>query len=133
MAGAADTARPTPARVAPAASERTLTLLLSAAMFILVVDTSFMNVSISAVVHDLGTTASNVQSTIALETLVSAAVILIGGRVADLIGRERAYVIGLLPSSVGALAMVLQQPLPPVIPAAPCSARLDRHCSCHRC
>jgi EmrB/QacA subfamily drug resistance transporter len=115
MAGAADTARPTPARVAPAASERTLTLLLSAAMFILVVDTSFMNVSISAVVHDLGTTASNVQSTIALEALVSAAFILIGGRVADLIGRKRAYVIGLLAYAVGALAMVLAQSLAPVI------------------
>jgi hypothetical protein len=33
-----------------------LGLLLAMAMFVLVVDTSLMNVSISAVVHDLGTT-----------------------------------------------------------------------------
>ena len=44
-----------------------LALLLSMAMFVLVVDTSLMNVSISAVVHDLGTTVSGVQSAIALD------------------------------------------------------------------
>ncbi|MET0894977.1 MAG: MFS transporter, partial [Acidimicrobiia bacterium] len=64
------------------------------AMFVLVVDTSLMNVSISAVVHDLGTTVSGVQSAIALEALVSAAFILISSKVGDLIGRKKAYVIG---------------------------------------
>src|SRR5205809_6924930 len=68
-----------------------LALLLSAAMFVLVVDTSLMNVSISAVVRDLDTTASGVQSAIALEALVSAAFILIGSKVADLIGRKRVH------------------------------------------
>jgi hypothetical protein len=57
-----------------------LALLLSAAMFVLVVDTSLMNVSISAVIKDLHTTASGVQSAIALEALVSAAFILITPR-----------------------------------------------------
>ena len=57
-----------------------LAVLLAMAMFVLVVDTSLMNVSISAVVHDLDTTASGVQSAIALEALVSAAFILIGSR-----------------------------------------------------
>ena len=40
---------------------------LGAASFVLVVDTSLMNVSISAVVDDLDTTVSGVQSAIALE------------------------------------------------------------------
>ena len=66
------------------------------AMFVLVVDTSLMNVSISAVVHDLDTTASGVQSAIALEALVSAAFILIGSKIGDLFGRKRAYILGLL-------------------------------------
>src|SRR5688500_19740743 len=66
-----------------------LAVLLSMAMFVLVVDTSLMNVSISAVVHDLDTTVSSVQSAIALEALVSAAFILIGSKVGDLIGRKR--------------------------------------------
>jgi MFS family permease len=92
-----------------------LALLLAAAMFVLVVDTSLMNVSISAVVTDLGTTVSGVQSAIALEALVSAAFILISSKVGDLIGRRRAYVLGLLGYAVGALAMTLAQSLTPVI------------------
>src|ERR1700712_2796533 len=92
-----------------------LSLLLAAAMFVLVVDTSLMNVSISAVVKDLDTTVSAVQSAIALEALVSAAFILIGSKVGDLIGRKRAYVLGLLGYAVGALAMTLAQSLTAVI------------------
>src|SRR5436190_15930891 len=92
-----------------------LPLLLAMAMFVLVVDTSIMNVSISAVVHDLHTTASGVQSAIALEALVSAAFILIGSKVGDLIGRKRAYVLGLLAYAIGALAMALSQSLTAVI------------------
>src|SRR5688572_32175396 len=86
-----------------------LAVLLSMAMFVLVVDTSLMNVSISAVVADLGTTVSAVQSAIALEALVSAAFILIGSKVGDLIGRRKAYVLGLLAYAVGALAMTFAQ------------------------
>ena len=71
-----------------------LAVLFAMAMFVLVVDTSLMNVSIAAVVRDLGTTVSGVQSAIALEALVSAAFILIGSKVGQLIGRKRAYVIG---------------------------------------
>ncbi len=85
------------------------------AMFVLVVDTSIMNVSISAVVHDLHTTVSGVQSAIALEALVSASFILIGSKVGDLIGRKRAYVLGLLGYAVGALAMALSQGLTAII------------------
>ena len=85
------------------------------AMFVLVVDTSLMNVSISAVIRDLHTTASGVQSAIALEALVSAAFILIGSKVGDLIGRKRAYVLGLLAYAIGALAMALAQSLTAII------------------
>jgi len=100
---------------APAGKQRRLAVLLAMAMFVLVVDTSLMNVSIAAVVRDLDTTTSGVQSAIALEALVSAAFILIGGKVGDLIGRKRAYVLGLLGYAVGALAMTLAQSLTVVI------------------
>ena len=94
---------------------RRLAILLAMAMFVLVVDTSLMNVSISAVIRDLHTTASGVQSAIALEALVSAAFILIGSKIGDLIGRKRAYVLGLLGYAVGALAMALAQSLTAII------------------
>jgi len=94
---------------------RRLALLLAAAMFVLVVDTSLMNVSIAYVVRDLHTTVSGVQAAIALEALVSAPFILIGGKVGDLIGRRRAYAIGLVGYAIGAVAMTLSQGLVAII------------------
>ncbi|MFG1782508.1 MFS transporter [Rhodococcus oryzae] len=98
-----------------AGTQRLLAILLAMAMFVLVVDTSLMNVSISSVVRDLDTTVSGVQAAIALEALVSAAFILIGSKVGDLIGRRRAYVLGLLGYAVGASAMALAQSLTAVV------------------
>ncbi|HET7445691.1 MAG TPA: MFS transporter [Solirubrobacterales bacterium] len=92
-----------------------LALLLAAAMFVFVIDTSLMNVSISAVVDDLDTTVSGVQSAIAIEALVSAAFILIGSKIGDLFGRKRAYMAGLLLYVTGALSMVFAQSLAPII------------------
>src|SRR6266705_5027224 len=96
-------------------SNQRLAILLAMAMFVLVADTSVMTVSIASVVHDLHTTVSGVQSAIALEALVSAAFILIGSKVGDLIGRKLAYVLGLLGYAVGALAMAFAQSLTAII------------------
>src|SRR3954452_10027873 len=98
-----------------APGSRRLAVLLAMAMFVLVVDTSLMNVSIARVVEDLGTTVSGVQGAIALEALVSAAFILIGSKVGDLIGRKRAFVLGLLGYALGALAMTVSQGLTAII------------------
>ena len=95
--------------------DQRLAILLAMAMFVLVFDTSLMNVSISSVVHDLDTTVSSVQSAIALEALVSAAFILIGSKVGDLIGRKRAYILGLLGYAVGALAMTVAQSVTAIV------------------
>lgn len=85
------------------------------AMFVLVIDTSLMNVSISYVVQDVGTTVSGIQAAISLEALVSAAFILIGGKIGDLIGRKRAYALGLIGYGIGAMAMTLAQSLTAII------------------
>jgi EmrB/QacA subfamily drug resistance transporter len=95
--------------------KRRVAVLLAMAMFVLVVDTSLMNVSISQVVKDLDTTVSSVQGAIALEALVSAAFILIGSKVGDLIGRKRAFVMGLLGYAGGALAMTIAQSITAII------------------
>src|SRR6185295_10196492 len=100
---------------AAGAADRRLPILLAMAMFVLVVDTSIMNVSISAVVADLGTTVSAIQSAIAIEALVSAAFILIGSKIGDLFGRKRAYVLGLLAYAIGALSMALAQSVTAII------------------
>lgn len=92
-----------------------LAVLLAMAMFVLVVDTTLMNVSIAAVVEDLGTTVSGVQAAIAIEALVSAAFILISSKIADLIGRKRAYALGLIGYAIGALTMTFTTSLVPMI------------------
>ena len=97
-----------------APTSKLLPILLAMAMFVLVVDTSIMNVSISAVVTDLGTDVSAIQAAIALEALVSAAFILIGSKIGDLFGRKRAYILGLLAYAVGAMAMALSQSVLPI-------------------
>lgn len=99
----------------PVQFNQKLALLLAMAMFVLVVDTSIMNVSISAVVKDIDSTVSDLQATIALEALVSAAFILIGGKVGDLIGRKRAYILGLCAYAMGAIAMTLAQSIVPIL------------------
>jgi EmrB/QacA subfamily drug resistance transporter len=106
---------PPQADPAQAARSRGLAIRLSMAMFVLVVDTSLMNVSISAIISDLNLTVTEIQSTIALEALVSAAFILIGSKIGDLFGRKRAYVLGLLGYAAGALAMTVAQDLVTII------------------
>jgi EmrB/QacA subfamily drug resistance transporter len=108
------TADENPSVVEEGSGSRRLAILLAAAMFVLVVDTSLMNVSISAVVEDLGATVSGVQAAIALEALVSAAFILVSGKLGDMFGRKRAYVLGLLGYAAGALTMTLTDTLAPV-------------------
>ena len=74
---------------------------LSLAMFIIVIDTTIMNVSISALIVDLNTTVSGVQSAISIYALVMAAFILIGAKLSDIFGKKRIFVIGLIVYGVG--------------------------------
>ena len=57
--------------------------ILAAAQFIMVLDTTVMNVSITQVVADLNTTIVGLQTAITLYTLVMAAFMLIGGKLGD--------------------------------------------------
>jgi len=74
---------------------------LSLAMFIIVIDTTIMNVSISVLVVDLDTTVTGVQAAISIYALVMAALMLIGSRLSDIIGTKRTFLIGLIIYSVG--------------------------------
>jgi EmrB/QacA subfamily drug resistance transporter len=75
--------------------------VLSAAMFVYVVDTTLMNVSISALVEDLNTTVPDVQAAITLYTLTMAAFMLTGGKLGDIWGSKRAFRIGLIIYGIG--------------------------------
>jgi EmrB/QacA subfamily drug resistance transporter len=69
--------------------------VLAAAQFVMVLDSSVMNVSISQIVADLDTTIQGVQLAITAYTLVMAALMLAGAKLGDILGSGRAFAIGL--------------------------------------
>ncbi len=69
---------------------------LAIAQFVMVLDQSVMNVSISALVADFDTTVTTIQGVITLYCLVMAMFMLTGAKIGDKIGRRRAFVIGLV-------------------------------------
>ena len=82
-------------------------LILASAQFVMVLDSSVMNVAISQIVEDLDTTITGVQTAITLYTLVMAAFMLLGAKLGDIIGRNRAFAIGLGIYGVGSLTTAL--------------------------
>jgi MFS family permease len=86
---------------------RTTILMLGAAQFIMVLDSTVMNVSISQVVKDLDTTVSDLQAAITMYTLVMAAFMLTGAKLGDIWGRRRGFTIGLGVYGVGSLITAL--------------------------
>ncbi len=86
---------------------RTTILILGAAQFVMVLDTTVMNVSISEVVDDLDTTVSAVQLAITAYALVMAAFMLTGAKLGDMFGRRRIFSIGLAIYGTGSLITAL--------------------------
>jgi MFS family permease len=76
-------------------------LILASAQFVMVLDSSVMNVSISQIVADLDTTIQGVQLAITAYTLVMAAFMLVGAKLGDIWGRDRAFAVGLAVYGVG--------------------------------
>lgn len=81
--------------------------MLGTAQFVMVLDSTVMNVSISQVVHDLKTTVPDVQLAITAYTLVMAAFMLTGAKLGDIWGRRRAFAIGLGVYGIGSLTTAL--------------------------
>ena len=82
---------------------------LATAQFLMVLDQSVMNVSISALVKDFHTTVTTIQAVITLYCLVMAMLILTGAKIGDMIGRRRAFVIGLVIYACGSALTAASQ------------------------
>lgn len=81
--------------------KKTALIALAIAQFVMVLDQSVMNVSISQLVADFDTTVPTIQAVITLYCLVMAMLMLTGGKIGDIIGRRRAFTIGLVIYAVG--------------------------------
>jgi len=80
---------------------RKILLVLGAAQFLMVLDSSVMNVSISQLVEDFDTDVTAIQGVITFYALVMAALMITGGKLGDLWGRRRAFGIGMAIYAVG--------------------------------
>jgi MFS family permease len=86
---------------------RATILVLGTAQFVMVLDTTVMNVSITQVVDDLDTTVPAVQAAITAYALVMAAFMLTGAKLGDMRGRRRIFAIGLGVYGTGSLITAL--------------------------
>jgi EmrB/QacA subfamily drug resistance transporter len=75
---------------------RRVLFVLCAAQFLMVLDQAVMNVSISQLVKDFDTSVTTIQAVITFYSLVMAALMITGGKVGDLIGRRKAFAIGMV-------------------------------------
>lgn len=82
-------------------------IVLGLTQFVMVLDGTVMNVSITTVVADLGTTVSAMQLAIATFTLTMAAFMLAGAGIGDRLGRRRTFVIGNVIYAAGSLLTAL--------------------------
>jgi len=82
-------------------------VILAVAQFVMVLDSTVMNVSISQVASDLDTTITGMQAAITFYTLTMAAFMLTGGKLGDRWGRARAFRIGAVVYGVGSLVTAL--------------------------
>ena len=107
-----DTALPTaaPARAAGADSRKWLALiLLCVTQFIVVLDVAIVNVALPSIQSALDFSTENLQWVVSAYALTFGGFLLLGGRVADLLGRRRVFMAGLVVFSLASLAAGLSQ------------------------
>ncbi|WP_346661547.1 MFS transporter [uncultured Methanobrevibacter sp.] len=84
-------------------------ILVACASFIITLDSTFMNVSISQVVADLNTTVSTIQMTMAFYTLITAAFMLLSTKLQDIVGKKSLFLIGAVLYGIGTFIAAISQ------------------------
>ncbi len=78
-------------------------IVLSAALMIIIIDTTVLNVSIRNIIDDLDTNVQNIQWVISAYSLTLAALTVTGGRLGDLFGRKKMFIVGAILFAVGSM------------------------------
>ena len=84
-----------------------LVLILSLALFIMIVDTTMMNVSIRDLVVDLDSSIKDIQWAVTIYSLVMAAFMIAGGKLGDIWGRKKTFLTGVSIYGIGTLTAAL--------------------------
>src|SRR4051794_39857859 len=94
-----------------AAAARSMVLPLALAQFIASYAASNMNVAISTIADDIGTSVAGIQTAITLFTLTMAALMIPGSKLSDIWGRKFCFNLGMIIYGAGALIASLAQGL----------------------
>ena len=84
-------------------------ILVAFASFIIALDATFMNVSISQLVIDLNTKVGTVQTIISFYTLITASLMLFSSKMQDVFGKKRIFLTGALIYGLGAFIASISQ------------------------
>ena len=76
-------------------------IIVVCASFILVLDSLFMNVSVSRIVFDLNTDVSTIQMLVSFNTLITVALILLSTKLQDIVGKKKLFLIGIALFCIG--------------------------------
>src|SRR5262252_10206167 len=77
--------------------------VIVAAQFMVVLDVAIVNVALPSIKTDLGFTQESLQWVITAYAIMFGGVLLLGGRMADLLGRRRLFIAGLVLFTVSSL------------------------------
>ena len=94
---------------APVTRKGLALMLLAAAQFVVVLDASIVNVALPSMGKDLDFSQEDLSWVVNAYTLTFGGFLLLGGRLADLLGRRRVFVAGLILFSAASLAGGLAQ------------------------
>src|SRR5436190_15453436 len=84
-------------RMSPGSTNKWVALaLLAAAQFVVVLDASIVNVALPSIGTDLHFSQENLSWVINAYVLIFGGFLLLGGRMADLLGRRRIFISGLI-------------------------------------
>jgi MFS family permease len=78
-------------------------LIVTLSVFIIVIDKTFLNVAISTLIRDLHTDIGTIQSIIAIYSLVMASLMIPGGKLQNVLGRRRTFLVGAFIYGVGTI------------------------------
>jgi MFS family permease len=107
MSGPALNAAQVPSRFQPA--ERDAAALVLGAAFMLLADTSIVNIAVPSIQRDIGASVPDVQLMIAGYQVAYAVMLITGGRLGDLWGRRRMFIIGAASFTLASLGSGLAQ------------------------
>lgn len=90
-------------------------LVLSLALAIIIIDTTLLNVSLETLIRELHTTLQSLQWVISAYSLTLAALTVTGGRLGDLFGRKRMFMLGAFLFAVGSFLASISRSVPTLI------------------